>query len=235
MAASGIRDCGVPVGSSRCRCAVHLCATVPRVQLAALSTKRQGIGGGANRHTSSGCQTERPYAAPCAERVSSGLPRMDSSSRPCSTFAGPRLTALGGVEVDTSTVSWTARRASEWDTSLVLQARVWSVVQVAERYPDEGPPCCKAVDFAPHRLGGCGHPDTNAWTKHRHNCEPHCACHSTRTAWGLLLPPQCRGAGCTPDPPVGCCRCLILCCPGTLGVEGRVRRTLGGAALEVGT
>ena len=99
----------------------------------------------------------------------------------------------GGLHVQASTAFWNHKGLSDWDISLTLQARFWSLhtgAFLAKWHAVESEVCslCGLTsDTVPHRLGGCtsSHQftgETQTWVHGGPDC-PH-GCNGE--AWGLL-------------------------------------------------
>ena len=82
----------------------------------------------------------------------------------------------GGLHVQASTAFWSHKSLSDWDISLTLQARFWSLhirAFLAKWHAGQSEVCglCGLTsDTVPHRLGGCTHPAITSRVKLRHGC-----------------------------------------------------------------
>ena len=80
---------------------------------------------------------------------------------------------------------------SDWDISLTLQARFWSLhtnAFLAKWHAGESAVCsmCRLTsDTVPHRLGGCTHPAINSRVKLRHGCTVGLIAHLVGVGKGL--------------------------------------------------
>ena len=82
----------------------------------------------------------------------------------------------GGLHVQASTALWSHKGLSDWDISLTLQARFWSLhtrAFLAKWHAGKSEVCslCGLTsDTVPHRLGGCTHPAIPTRVNLRHGC-----------------------------------------------------------------